>query len=194
MQLSFYFANHTPGRESELGAILSDFCNRQCLSEADLAVKKIYETERGEIFAVSLEWAPESADPEKNDCEEQIIRALMATALNHRFIPLDKSGNEIFLTPPYGFDIILYHPDGNMEENLQALVIQLANEMPGHEGKFHIQTHVPHDEQGEYYFLSLRFQDYWTKEARERLMLAFYFRLLLLARKQGYEAVITSQS
>lgn len=193
MQISLYFASHSLDSQKDLESVLKKFCQSHDLFMPKWQIKKVYETDSGEIFAVEAALTiPENMQDE--DLQTTLARQLMAAALNQRFIPLDHEGHEIFLTPPYGFNVILYHETRGHEADLQKLIMQLASEMPGHEGTFNIQTHAPDDEPGEYYMAAIRIQDYWTEEARYRLMLAFYLRLLMLAKAQGFEAVITGKN
>lgn len=183
MEFTLFFVSHLPDRQQELDCLIRQFGAPMPLLRHKC--KLLDTSPEGEIYAARMEL---DGNPDET-AKATLVRSLMQLAGARGFIPLDSQGSPIFFQPPYGFDIIFYHPEGEPAESLEKIAISIGREMPGHEGQFQIQTHQPEDEPGLYYFLKIRIQDYSPPDARQRHMLACYFRLLLLASAQGFEPV-----
>ena len=71
---------------------------------------------------------------------------------------------------------------------MENLVEKLCAETPNDYSMY--VSDMEHKEKGgAYYMATVKFQDYFADADRQRIMLAFYFRWLLLTKAEGFEAI-----
>lgn len=177
-------------KERDIEKIVREFLQSMPQYVVDVAYKKLGEEDGRELFGIKANVAGETNRPDqREDLYVLLFNRIVALGLKRGFVPLDGEGKIIYLQPPYGFEVVFYSPQTGRGDDMFSLVRTVYRELGDHIDDGHVGSRHATDGKGEYFIVQLQMQDYLTLPERQRLMLAAYFRLLLLARQNGFKVV-----
>lgn len=189
MELKIIFMG-LPGREKDVKKIVEEFKRAGRPFITTVSQKKLAKKKNEELFGIKARLLkldiPENKAKAMRDA---YLGRLAALALENGFLPLDEEGKPIYSSPPYGFDMYFYSPARGREEEFYELIKGIYGELGDHVYDGQVGSQDEEDGEGEYYMIHLLMQDTLPHDARYRLMLAAYFRILLAARKNGFEVM-----
>lgn len=184
------------GKEKDAKKLAKEFRKSAHLYIKDVVVRTVATGEGGsEIYGVSVDFIDGIInDKDHDDFVAALWSRLAVLGLIAGFIPVDDNGDPIYFLPSYYLQVIFFSRDAEKRNVLEEIVKKLCEEVPRNWSERSIDA-VNLGEDGVYgYSVLVKFDDFLPERERINLRLAFYFRLIMLAKNAGFGVVYMEDS
>lgn len=145
------------------------------------------------IFKVEVMRFDESIEDSLNDFLYVIYERLVLELLEHGFLPLTTEGEINYIFDEYGFSTLYLSREQGRQKEFEKIVEKAAAEFPGYI-ECEVSLLAVDKKIGEVFDVNFKLNDYRTEMNRQRLMLALFLRLTILARSQNFISIRTPDS
>lgn len=122
------------------------------------------------------------------DLASVVLMRLLLKMVVNGYLPVDEDGDIVYMFDPYGFSVIFGSAGHGGEERLKKVIHKAI-----HEVDTYVQAKMApifvEGSDAEYFDMQFTLNDYRTESERNRLALALYLRVVILASAQGFVAV-----
>ncbi len=178
-------------REKDIKGLIKEFSHQDRVRIREVTYKLQEESDKDEVWRINANIMAFGSESEETSSEYQEVlkEAIYAHGLQFGFLPLDEEGNIIYLDEPYGFQVGFYHDALDKKEVLENIVRGLAEETPNLYNAY-VSDAIKCEKKGALYAVTALFQDYLADDSKRHIMLAFYYKLLALAKKEGFQVIV----